>query len=128
MPLSFENPKRVASFASSKIGDTIMATSLYQMLRRHYPKAHFTLISSLMPHPALEGFDIFDEVIPYSPSLDFEKLNYDPVVLPTFCGEMDQEANFNRYSNTVSLAKLHEKQRKSWRNRLDGTYSDLLFY
>jgi ADP-heptose:LPS heptosyltransferase len=54
--------------------------------------------------------------------------HYDLVVLPVFCGDKQVTANFDRFQKLLSLARLHEKQRGSWRNKLDGKFTHLLFY
>ncbi len=118
---------RVATFAPRQIGDTLMATPLYQALRYHFSDAHFVLLSEIIPQPVLTGLDIFDDVVLYSPNMDLND-GYDLVVLPVFCGDLTVRAHFNRYKHVISLERLHAKERESFRNRLLGTYLHLLFY
>ncbi len=120
-------PWKIGAFAPAQLGDTIMATPLYQVLRRHFPAARLTLISEIIPHPALEGFNIFDEIIPYSPDLDISN-QYDLFVHPVYCGGQQIDRHLDRYNFTISLNRLLAKKRTGLRNQLDGTYSNLLFY
>ncbi len=120
-------PRKIATFASAQIGDTLMATSLYQALRIQYPNAELTLLSQVAQHPVLSGFNTFDLTVDYHSDLNLDEL-YDLVVLPVFCGDSAVNANFNRFQNVISLDRLHGKLRRSWRNKWDGTFTHLLFY
>ncbi len=120
-------PHRIATFASVQIGDTLMATSLYQALRIQYPKAEFSLLSQVADHPVIAGLDTFDRIVDYHPDLDLDKL-YDLVVLPVFCGDASVSSNFDRFQNVISLDRLHRELRHSWRNKWDGQFTHVLFY
>jgi len=120
-------PRRIATFASVQIGDTLMATSLYQALRIQYPHAELTLLSQVPRHPVMTGFKTFDRIVDYKPDLNLDKL-YDLIVLPVFCGDRSVSSNFDRFQNVISLDRLHREPRNSWRNKWDGQFTHLLFY
>ena len=122
-----KSPQRIATFASSLIGDTLMATSLYRALRIQYPNAELTLLSEVPEHPVLDGFNTFDRITEYRSDLDLDN-HYDLIVLPVFCGDAKVRANFDRLKNLVSLDRLHSELRQSWRNKWSGDYTHLLFY
>lgn len=122
-----ETPKKVATFASSLIGDTLLATALYRILRAHYPAAEFTLLSEVREHPVLHGFNTFDWVIQYSSDLNLPEL-FDLVVLPVFCGDARVNEHLNSFANVLTLDKLHETHRGLWRNKWSGEFDHLLFY
>ena len=61
-------PRKIAVFAPREIGDTVMATPLYQILRNLFPTAFLTLLSEIVPHPVLEGLNIFEK-IPHHPTV-----------------------------------------------------------
>jgi|SRR5882672_1248314 len=120
-------PRKIATFASTQIGDTLMATSLYRALRIQYPNAELTLLSQVAQHPVMSGFNTFDRTIDYQPDLDLDEL-YELVVLPVFCGDTEVNASFNRFQNVISLDRLHGELRGSWRNKWNGSFTHLLFY
>jgi len=120
-------PRKIATFASTQIGDTLMATSLYRALRIQYPNAELTLLSQVAEHPVLSGFNTFDRTVLYQPDLDLDEL-FDLVVQPVFCGNAGINANFDRFQNVISLDRLHGELRRSWRNKWDGRFTHLLFY
>jgi len=119
-------PRTIATFASAQIGDTLMATSLYQALRLRYPSSQITLLSQVPDHPVLAGLRAFDVVQAYSASTDLSK--FELVVLPVFCGDGKVRSHFDKHSRVVSLDRLHAPERKTLRNRWDGFYSHLLFH
>lgn len=120
------NPKNIAAFAPLELGDTILATPLYQALRIANPTARITALSQALPHPGLEGLDVFDSVIEYDPKDDLSR--FDLLVLPVLCGDKDVRDHFNAHANIVSFERLHAAKRKSFGNKWDGRYSHLLFY
>lgn len=119
-------PRTIATFASAQIGDTLMATSLYQALRLRYPSSQITLLSQVPDHPVLAGLRAFDVVETYSASTDLSK--FELVVLPVFCGDRKVHSHFDKHPRVVSLDRLHAPERKTLRNRWDGFYSHLLFH
>jgi len=119
-------PLTIATFASAQIGDTLMATSLYQALRSHYPSSKITLLSQVPEHPVLAGLEAFDVVRAYSETLDLGL--FELVVLPAFCGDELVHRHFDKHPRAISLDRLHARNRETLRNRWDGSYSHLLFY
>lgn len=121
-----DEPRTIGTFASAQIGDTLMATSLYQALRLRYPSSQITLLSQVPNHPVLAGLEAFDVVRPYSSSFDLTQ--FDLAVLPVFCGDEQVRSHFDQHPRVVSLDRLHAPKRRTLRNRWDGFYSHLLFY
>lgn len=122
-----KGPRRIATFASPLIGDTVLATPLYRILRAHYPAAEFTLLSEVRDHPVLHGFNTFDRMVEYSSNLNLEEL-FDLVVLPVFCGDREVTSGFHQFKNVVSLDRLHAQKRETWRNKWSGEFNHVLFY
>lgn len=120
-------PWKIGTFAPAQIGDTVMATPLYQALRRHFPAAKLTLVSEMIPHPVLEGLSIFDETVLYAPDLNLAG-RFDLFIHPVYCGNPAIGRHLDSYDGTISLDFLLKKKRKELRNRFDGFYSHLLFY
>lgn len=119
-------PRTIATFASAQIGDTLMATALYQALRRRYPSSRITLLSQVPNHPVLAGLAAFDVVEAYSTSTDLSR--FELVVLPVFCGDGKVRSHFDKHPRVVSLDRLHAPNRRTLRNSWDGFYSHLLFH
>jgi ADP-heptose:LPS heptosyltransferase len=119
-------PRTIATFASAQIGDTLMATSLYQALRLRYPSSRITLLSQISSHPVLVGLQSFDIVETYSAVSDLAR--FDLVVLPVFCGDAKVRSHFDKLPHLISLDRLHAQKRKSLRNSWNGFYSHLLFH
>ncbi len=122
-----EDPEKIATFASSLIGDTLMATSLYRSLRSRYPRAEITLLTEVPEHPVLAGFNTFDRAANYNEGLNLDSL-YDLIVLPVFCGDTKVRTSFDRFQKVISLDRLHSDLRQSWRNKWSGDYTHLLFH
>lgn len=120
------NVKRILTYAPKQIGDTVMATALYKSLRVRHLKARITLLSEFIPHPILEGLDIFDEIIPYSDDIDCNG-RFDLTVLPAFCGKENVSHFFYKIKNSIMLEKLIAKRKRVWSNKWTGAYKHLLF-
>jgi len=122
-----ENIRTLATFAPLELGDTILATPLYQALRVSYPDAHLTVLSQLSDHPVLAGFAGFDSVVNYDPQIDLASA-FDLVVLPVLCGDSEVRRHFDTHPFVISADRLFAAQRGTLINKWNGRYSHVLFY
>ncbi len=63
--VKFQNPKRILIIKLGALGDVIMAEGVMRCIRRHYPKAHITLITEPLYAQFMKKSPHFDEVLPF---------------------------------------------------------------
>ena len=59
---------RILVIRADRLGDVILSTPVFEVIKRHYPKAHLTVMVQEAVAPLIRGLPSVDEVVIYEPS------------------------------------------------------------
>ncbi|MDR3606462.1 MAG: glycosyltransferase family 9 protein [Oligoflexia bacterium] len=61
------DPLRILVVRADRMGDVILSTPVFEVIKRHYPKCHLAVMVREMVAPLIRGLPAVDEVIVYDP-------------------------------------------------------------
>ena len=63
----FEGPMRILVIRPDRLGDVILSTPVFEVIKRHYPKSHLTVLVKKEVIPILKGLPHIDHFMTFDP-------------------------------------------------------------